>query len=98
MNNWIKMQIQKTRKITLQKSSKPHYQYHRKENYLTYKDLFWLVRNDPDPELMLLFIICSRKSCILASKRLYSVKKGGTEINLTRTSAITQKNAESLRE
>lgn len=46
-----------------------------KDNYLTYRDLFWLVRKDPDPELMLLFIICSRKSCILASKRLYSVKK-----------------------
>ena len=27
---------------------------------------------DPDPELMLLFIICSCKSCIFDSKRLYS--------------------------
>lgn len=47
----------------------------RSETYLTYKDLFSLVRRDPDPELMLLFIICSRKSCIFDSKRLYSVRE-----------------------
>ena len=47
----------------------------RSGTHLTYKDLFSLVRRDPDPELMLLFIICSRKSCIFDSKRLYSVRK-----------------------
>lgn len=40
--------------------------------YLTYSDLFWLVLRDPEPELMLLFIICSLRSWIFASNRLYS--------------------------
>lgn len=49
--------------------------------YLTYNDRFWLVRRDPDPELMLWFIICSRRSWILASKRPYSKRAGEKERN-----------------